>query len=238
VQLAELGRHDEAEAHYRRAYELMPGSFGRVESHCFGCERAFEGQRAQSLAEKVFTELAAKTPEKPQVHYLLGYLREEQERHSEALPHFQIAVKLDPDYLNAWQKIEVISEHIRLPAKERDRIIFNILRLDPLQRHASVSFEKVSDLSGLWNAVETAQKRQPPSPATLYPLAASKVALEKDENQPKAEAQRQRDIYRQMLEESREESRAVSPAQAIAKSPFIVIAAELFASDAAVLGEE
>ena len=36
----------------------MPDSFGRVESHCFGCERAFEGQRAQSLAEKIFTELA------------------------------------------------------------------------------------------------------------------------------------------------------------------------------------
>ena len=37
-------------------------------------------ERAQGIAERVFTQLAQKTPEKPQVHYLLGYLREEQER--------------------------------------------------------------------------------------------------------------------------------------------------------------
>ena len=45
VRLAEVGKMDEAEEHYRRAYELMPDSFGRVESHCFGCEKAFEGEK-------------------------------------------------------------------------------------------------------------------------------------------------------------------------------------------------
>jgi hypothetical protein len=52
---------------------MMPDSFGRVESHCFGCERAFDGERAQSIAERVFTGIAAKRPDNPQVHYLLGY---------------------------------------------------------------------------------------------------------------------------------------------------------------------
>jgi tetratricopeptide (TPR) repeat protein len=133
IQLAELGRHEEAEAHYRRAYELMPDSFGRVESHCFGCERAFDGQRAQTLAEKVFTEFAAKQPNKPQVHYLLGYLRQEQGKAAEAMQHFQTAVKLDPEYLNAWQKIQSLADDVRLPAKEHDRIVLSILRLDPLR---------------------------------------------------------------------------------------------------------
>jgi tetratricopeptide (TPR) repeat protein len=55
IQLAELGKTKEAEEHYRRAYELMPDSFGRVESHCFGCEKVFDGERAQGIAEKVFT---------------------------------------------------------------------------------------------------------------------------------------------------------------------------------------
>ena len=87
----------------------MPESFGRVESHCFGCEGVFHGELAQNIAEKVFGELAAKTPDKPQVHYLLGYLREEQGRYQEALPELQKAVKLDPDYLNAWKHLETHS---------------------------------------------------------------------------------------------------------------------------------
>ena len=33
----------------------MPDSFGRVESHCFGCESVFQGADAQALAERVFT---------------------------------------------------------------------------------------------------------------------------------------------------------------------------------------
>src|SRR5262249_33494037 len=85
LRLAEEGRFQEAEAHFRRAYELMPESFGRMETHCFGCEGIFEGRRAQALAEEVFRGLLAKSPEKPQLHYLLGYLREQEERYAEAL---------------------------------------------------------------------------------------------------------------------------------------------------------
>lgn len=234
VQLAELGRHEEAEAHYRRAYELMPGSFGRVESHCFGCERAFEGQRAQSLAEKIFSELAVKTPDKPQVHYLLGYLREEQERHGDALPHFQTAVKLDPEYLNAWQKISSLSEHVRLPIKERDLVAFNILRLDPLQRHAQVAFAKVSDLAGLWNVLAAGQKRQPAPPVAVYPLAASKAALEQREKEQKDPRQRYREIYQRTYSGLR----LTSPAAAVAQTPFVRVAAELFAGNGADLFDE
>jgi len=105
VQLSDMGLHQQAEEHYRRAYELMPDQFGRMESYCFGCEREFDGERAQGIAEKVFTELAQKTPNKPQVHYLLGYLREDEGRYPEALTNYHAAVRLDPDYLNAWVKI-------------------------------------------------------------------------------------------------------------------------------------
>ena len=225
IQLSELGLHDEAEAHYRRAYELMPDSFGRVESHCFGCERAFEGQRAQNLAEKIFTGLAKKTPEKPQVHYLLGYLREEQERHAEALPHFQTAVQLDPDYLNAWKKIQDVSTPVHLSAKENDRVAFNILRLDPLSRHVHPNFEKVTDLVGLWNAVEAGQRVQVVHSTNLFSLAASKAALEKKENEPKTREQDYRAIYRREVQSAQQPS----PARAVAQTPFVRVAAELFA---------
>ncbi|MGA2854211.1 MAG: tetratricopeptide repeat protein, partial [Verrucomicrobiota bacterium] len=123
VLLSDLGQHQLAEEHYRRAYELMPDQFGRVESYCFGCQRAFDGERAQGIAEKVFTRLAQETPNKPQVHYMLGYLRDEQERYQEALASYRRAVKLDPDYLNAWAKIESLNEHVFQPAAERDAVV-------------------------------------------------------------------------------------------------------------------
>ena len=40
LRYSELGDYVKAEQHYQRAFELMPDSFGRIESHCFGCEGA------------------------------------------------------------------------------------------------------------------------------------------------------------------------------------------------------
>ncbi len=179
IQLAALGKNAEAEEHYRRAYELMPDSFGRVESHCFGCERAFEGERAQGIADKVFTQLVAERPQKPQVHYLLGFLRQQQERYNEALTNFLAAVRLDPDYLNAWVRLAEISRQTLMPPAERDETAFSILRLDPLGRHTSSDFSGVTDLAGLWNAVAATAVSQPPIASDLLPLTASKTAAGK-----------------------------------------------------------
>src|SRR6185436_14985531 len=96
----------------------------------FWLRTRLRGERAQGVAEKVFTQLAQKTPNKPQVHYLLGYLREEQERSMEALDHYRQAVKLDADYLNAWNKISQISAKVVVPAAERDAVVFRLLGLD------------------------------------------------------------------------------------------------------------
>ena len=72
VQLNRQGRRKEALEHYRRAYELMPSSFGRVESHCFGCESVFQSAEAQSIAEQVFVDIIRKSPERPQAQYPPG----------------------------------------------------------------------------------------------------------------------------------------------------------------------
>jgi tetratricopeptide (TPR) repeat protein len=181
VQLTELGQHELAAKHYEKAFELMPDSFGRVESHCFGCESTFAATQAQGVAERVFTTLVDKNPNKPQVHYLLGYLRLQQQRGQEALPHFRRALELDPDYLNAWTRLQDLSKQYRLPASERDRITLNILRLDPLSRHSSPDLDTVSDLKALWTAVERAQKLRLRPATQLYPLTASKKAIEEQE---------------------------------------------------------
>jgi tetratricopeptide (TPR) repeat protein len=234
IQLAALGLNAEAEEHYRRAYELMPDSFGRVESHCFGCERVFDGEHAQSIAEKVFTQLAAERPNKPQVHYLLGYLRQEQEHYNEALTNYLTAVRLDPDYLNAWVKLQEASEQTLMPPKERDEIVFNILRLDPLQRHARPDYDRVSDLNALWSAVTAAASHQPPRASDLLALDASKSALDKRKLDS---ASTQRAMQSELYEEMRTERENLSPALILGQTPFIRAAGTMIMNNNESLGE-
>ncbi len=235
ILLSSLGQDRAAEEHYRRAYELMPDSFGRVESYCFGCQGAFQGEKAQNIAEKVFTQLAQTEPNKPQVHYLLGYLRDEEGRYSEALIDYRAAVKLDPDYLNAWVKIESLNQHVFLPAAERDAVVFNLLRLDPQNRHSSPSFETVSDLAALWNNVATANAKCPAKPESLYSLSASKAEIEKQSTQ-----QNQRIEQMQMEEEiySQESGKTVTPGGAIAQNPYIQAAQTLLTQEATLAMNE
>jgi tetratricopeptide (TPR) repeat protein len=235
VQLSDMGLHEQAEEHYRRAYELMPDSFGRMESYCFGCERAFDGERAQGIAEKVFTELAQKTPNKPQVHYLLGYLREEEGRYPEALASYRVAVRLDPDYLNAWEKIEGISSHVFQSATERDAMVFNLLRLDPLGRHTHPSFEDVSDLAALWRNVAIAAEKCPAKPESLYPLPASKAQVEKQAAQA---SEQDRDLEMEYRFRSHEQEERITPGKAIGQNGFVRAAQELLSREAASAMEE
>lgn len=175
----ELGDFAKAEEHYRRAFELMPDSFGRVESHCFGCEGAFSGERAQSIAEKVFASLAEKTPDRAQVFYLLGYLRSAQDRPAEAAENYRSAVALDPDYLNAWSRLLEVSSETEVPAAEREAAALALLRLDPSGRHTRADFDRVADLRKLWTAILATEATLPKKETGgLYPLAAVRAQLE------------------------------------------------------------
>ena len=169
-QLAEEKRLPEAMEHYKRAFELMPDSFGRVESHCFGCEQAFAGEDAQAVAERVFKEMAAKPDAKPQVHYLLGYLRMEQERWEEAAGYFSKSVAADPDYLNAWKKLADVLPNTVRPRAEQDRVAFRLLALDPAGKHGGAGDEKVRDIAALWRAYAVAGESGLVVPARIFPL--------------------------------------------------------------------
>ncbi|MDF3056276.1 MAG: hypothetical protein K0R17_491 [Rariglobus sp.] len=169
-QLAEENRLIEAAEHYKRAFELMPDSFGRVESHCFGCEQAFAGEDAQAIAERVFMEMAAKPDAKPQVHYLLGYLRMEQERWEESAAYFTRAVAADPDYLNAWKKLADVLPNTLRPRAEQDRVAFRLLALDPAGKHGGAGDQKVRDLPSLWRAYAASVDTGLVVPEKLFPL--------------------------------------------------------------------
>jgi tetratricopeptide (TPR) repeat protein len=179
VRLAAEGKADEAAEHYRRAFELMPDSFGRVESHCFGCEQVFAGEKAQGVAEQVFTTLLAARPDKPQLHYLMGYLRKEQERSAEAAGHFRRAVELDPLYLNAWDKLADLDAKLHYTAAQRDDLLLKLLELDPARHHASPDLTRITDLARLWRATTAAGQVVAALPATgpLWELKASAAQL-------------------------------------------------------------
>lgn len=179
VQLAEAGDLEGASEHYQRAFELMPDSFGRVESHCFGCEGVFQGQIAEKIAERVFLKLVVEKPNNPRVHYLLGYLRESESREADAVKSFREAVRLDPDYLNAWQKLlsSADSADPPLTAAERDHAVFEVLRLDPSGQHAHADISKVQDLSRLWTVLRDNARRVPE--LALLPLFKLKAARQK-----------------------------------------------------------
>ncbi len=177
LRYSDLGNFEKAAEHYQRAFELMPSSFGRVESHCFGCEGAFSGEIAQQIAEQTFEELAEKTPDNPQVFYLLGYLRESQGKEADAAVQYAKAVELDPLYINAWKKLQAVAEAAKLPAEKVDDISLNIYRLDP----KAGTLSKMKNLGKLWDTVLAVDaKLAPEETGPLYPLPESKSASEQD----------------------------------------------------------
>ncbi|HEX9192731.1 MAG TPA: tetratricopeptide repeat protein [Burkholderiales bacterium] len=224
VQLGRMGLHEEALKHYRRAYELMPDSFGRVESHCLGCESVFADGNAQFVAEQVFTDLVKRVPSKPQAHYMLGYLRREQGRYRDALGLFQRAVKLDADYLNAWRHLNELGEKTYLEPAERDQARLKLFELDPRQRHVHYELNEVVDLTTLWRVLDRAASDPELNPKfdRVYPLKRS--AGEQDQSLAKlpAEMRAQMEVYSDLQARMSGRARSLAASTTLAQHALIV----------------
>lgn len=174
----EMGDRAAAERNYQKAFEMMPEQFGRVASLCFGCNQVFTNYRSKSIAEKVLDDLVAKYPGKPQVYYILGQLRTEQNRHQEAYDAFKKALQLDPEYLDAWVHLKRLADNLYLPRAEQDAITLKMLQLDPLQRHSYYNLEEIGDFKGVWQVLTANARYAVETPKTLLPLPASKAWLD------------------------------------------------------------
>jgi tetratricopeptide (TPR) repeat protein len=228
VRLNEQGRHKEAFEHYRRAYELMPSSFGRVESHCFGCESVFQGPAQQKIAEQVFTGMLAKDPQKPQLHYLLGYLQKERGLYADALKRFRESVTLDPEYLNAWKHLHELGTHVYIDAAERDVARLKLLELDPRQRHVRYELDSVGDFTALWRALDSANAVFKPAgqAGSLYPLRQSAAAQQAAQAKLPEAMRAQMEQYQAMM--SGAENRSLpTPGQALMRHKLIKASAYL-----------
>ncbi len=237
IQLAQAGRMEEAESHYRKAFELMPSSFGRVESHCFGCEGAFEGELAQSIANSVLTKLTKEQSTKPQVPYLLGYLREAQGRTAEALAAYRLAVKMDPDYLNAWSSLISLGTKISLTDADRKGAEAAFIRLDPLGRHNTGMGQAGVDYRARWKAIEAALPKLLPIKDSLFPLAV-RASLSPEEEMMKSAYGRDYSGYEGGYGSSFEwlpnGNRITSPSQALSQMGFMAVVTGIIASSSYV----
>ncbi|OGU17415.1 MAG: hypothetical protein A2076_04545 [Geobacteraceae bacterium GWC2_53_11] len=176
--LASIGDLSGAKKHYEIAFERMPEQFGQVAHFCFGCEGVFTHQQSVSVAEEVLTGVAKSSPNKPQVHYLLGQLREAQGRKAEAYAHFRRASDLDPQYLDAWKAVYELRNDVFLSQSEMDDIALRMVQLDPLNRHSRLNHGEVTDVRGLWTIYQNMVTERRPPMKHLFTLTASKQEME------------------------------------------------------------
>lgn len=213
VELEALGKASEARAHYERAFALMPQSFGRVESHCFGCEGVFDSPSAQEIAEQALSRVAVGAPNEARARYLFGYLRKWQGRSAEAAAAFRDAARLDPDYLNAYVRLLDVAEDAGLSTAEREQVALQAIRLDKGARYQGCRPLAVTDLVALWNAVATHPIPVDP-PEHLYVLRAAQARLER-ENPEQAK------MAAMMKGRSERFEQCATPAGAVAQHPLV-----------------
>jgi len=167
-----------AEKHYRIAFERMPEQFGQVASLCFGCEGVFKSSPSQSTAERVLKDLVSRGPVRPQVYYLLGQLREAQERWPEAYEAYAKASELDPAYLDALRKRYCLGSSMLLPRSEQDILALRLIAMDPLGKHAGVDYSHIQNARSLWAVISANQSLSYTPLKELLVLPASKRQLE------------------------------------------------------------
>ncbi len=103
--LARNGKFDEAAVHFKKAFELMPVSFGPRESHCFGCEGLFNDPRVIEIALPLLSEFEKGNPENARAPYLLGLVLSEKKENAQAILAYRRALEIEPDYYNAALKL-------------------------------------------------------------------------------------------------------------------------------------
>lgn len=163
--LLKAGEVEKAMIHFEKAFELMPVSFGPVESHCFGCEKIFEDERVRQVALKTFNRIIETTPENPRTFYLLGLLSEEMDLPDQALAAFKKALELDPKYYNCAKRLRDLQLRNPETIKDAQATQRKIAGMAPYQE-LKQAYQSRTDLRQAWLDAQT----PPPAPLKLDPL--------------------------------------------------------------------
>jgi hypothetical protein len=110
-----------------------------------------------------------------------------------------------------------------LPAREREAIQLNLVRLDPLGRHSHLEIKHVGNMRAAWEALAAAWKLRAPVPAQLLPLKASAEAIEQSRRAPR-EQQNSYVFY------GRRDSEKLPPAAVLGEHPVMAALGDWFDS--------
>ncbi|MFT5905546.1 MAG: tetratricopeptide (TPR) repeat protein [Cryomorphaceae bacterium] len=163
--LMEAGKFHEAVPHFKKAFELMPVSFGPRESHCFGCEGLFDDKRVQNIALPTLKAFLEKEPANPRTPYLLGLLFEEMKKDPEAIAAYQKAIELDPQYYNAAKNLYRLISKDLTNYNQAVKLKRQLFEIAPYQRKAAF-INSPHLLKSYWKLAQNF----PPSPIKLAPL--------------------------------------------------------------------
>ncbi len=174
----ELDRVGDPEAveHFRAALRLLPAAYSQTELRCIHCDGLLVNPAIADEVDRFTAERVAQSPDDPTALYLRAYRLILQDRSEQAIPLLDRALSIDPDYTAAWVLYDDISDESPVSPAFIDKIIAQLLRLDPYERHRLHAVDRAHDLTALWHAVDTHARRRPAIPTTLFPFPGSKPA--------------------------------------------------------------
>jgi len=126
IAYAAAGRHDDAEAYYRRATEIEPDN--PAWHKCLGVLRAEQGRFAE--AEQLLRHALALDPGLADVHTVLADVLGEQGRRDEAMTHYRTSLSLKPDERGPRVKLVALLFEIGAAEEAIHELEFLVL-LDP-----------------------------------------------------------------------------------------------------------
>ncbi len=177
--LLDAGRGDEAKAHFRMAFQLLPDNVSRTGERPTDFWDLFDEPLAQSIAESVFKEKLTKEPNNPHLYYLLARLRDTQHRYVESGRYVWRTIELDPGYLGAYALTNEL--HRSLEPAQAEQIGIANIRLDPRRRYGYMSRDDLLmlNLKEYYRAFQYANQFHFENEA-VYPLAAAIQARNKN----------------------------------------------------------
>ena len=156
----EKGMMIPAQVHFEKAFELMPVSFGPVESHCFGCEGIFKSELSQEVAERIFKSVIESSPDNPRTYYLIAKLYESQDKPETAIPYYVQAFKLDKNYYNCAKRLYSLMLQDPELKKEYPELHPQIMDCYPYPDLADL-FEGRVDLKDAWEDAQAIVTTRP-----------------------------------------------------------------------------
>lgn len=162
--LARNGQFDESVKHFKKAFELMPVSFGPRESHCFGCEGLFSDPRVIEIAKPLLQEFEKSNPENARAPYLLGLVLKQNNEMAQAAIAFRRAFEIDPHYYNAATKLLEIYDNDIKHYDKVEALHKKIFPIAPFSSKADYLYD-FANLHNYWDLTEMVV-----SPMVLPPL--------------------------------------------------------------------